>query len=101
MIDREWSVLTVLPGSGDRVMCYGYKTYCCALDMEDKREWHEVTFSIDMSTYKLKKEIPEDPEESVLEYYNAIESWEIGDEFSDGHVIGVTKWKHLPSTPKE
>lgn len=96
MIDREWSVLKVLPSHGDRCLCYGYKTYCCSLDMEDERDWHEVTFSFEMCTYKLKKELPEYPEETVLEYYNAVESWTIG-ERGDGHVIGVTKWKHLPS----
>jgi len=101
MIDKEWSVLTVLPNNGDRCLCYGYKTFCCEQDMDDEREWHEVTFSFHMACYKLKQEIPQDPEESVLESYDAIESWDIGEEFSDGRVIGVTKWKHLPSKIEE
>lgn len=101
MIDKEWSVLTVLPNNGDRCLCYGYKTFCCEQDMDDEREWHEVTFSFEFSSYKLKKELPEHPEDSVLEYYHAIESWDISEDFCDGRVIGVTKWKHLPSKIEE
>ena len=93
---EEHSVLKWLPKNGERVLCYGYHTYCCKEDMEKKPQWHEVTFKLDFSYYKLKKEIPSDPDESIIEDSKIVESWDCGDDFSDGEVIGVTKWKFLP-----
>lgn len=84
-----------LPENGEKVLCYGYHTYCCKSDMDDEPNWHEVTFKINFSSYKLKKEIPKDPEETIFEYYNVLEEWSCGPEFTDGHVIGVTKWKNI------
>lgn len=61
--------------------------------MDEEPDWHEVAFSFIISVYRLKKEIPKDPEETILEYATVEEMWECGPEFPDGHVIGVTKWK--------
>lgn len=92
--DREYSVLHRLPDHGQRVLCYGHKTYCCKSDMEDEPAWHEATF-IFCVQYVLKKEMPEDVEASIMEDSSAVEIWEITPNQFDGHVIGVTKWKKI------
>jgi len=91
----EYSVLQSLPDHGVKCLCFGHKTYCCKDDMDKEPDWHEVTFSFGVSRYKLKENIPEDPEESILEFCHIVELWNIGPEFHDGKVIGVTKWKLL------
>lgn len=92
---KEYSVTQRLPDDGQRVICFGHHTYCCSEDMDEEPAWHEVTFSFCVTAYKLKKEIPQDPEETILEYIKVVENWDCGPEFSDGHVIGVTKWKRI------
>ena len=48
------------------------------------------------SSSKLKKEIPEDIEESILEFCHYVEQWKINDdEEPKEHLIGVTKWKRI------
>lgn len=92
MEEKEHSVLKRLPYNGERVMCYGHKTYCCQEDMEDEADWYEVIFELIMCSYKFKEEMPEDPEESVLARYKVSEFW--GMDSEPMHVIGVTKWKY-------
>lgn len=88
----EYSILERLPDNGQRCLCYGHSTYCCSEDMEELPAWHDVTFRINFSSYSLKQELPEDPEESIFHTYKVRESWD-GEEGM--HVIGVTKWKYL------
>lgn len=59
--------------------------------MQKEADWHLVKFSIEVNTFKLKAVVPEDPEESIMESYTAVECWELVSEW--GHVLGVTKWK--------
>lgn len=91
MEEKEHSVLKWLPSDGERVMCFGHKTFCCQEDMEEEKAWHEVIFELVIHSYKLKEEIPQDPEESVLDSYEVGEFWGMDHE----HVIGVTKWKYI------
>jgi hypothetical protein len=93
--EREYSVLEWLPNDRERVMCFGHKTYCCIEDMEDEPAWHEVIFRFVMSSYRLKKQMPEDLEESVMQDIRVVESWDMDEGDFDGHVIGVTKWKKI------
>jgi hypothetical protein len=90
---EEYNVTQWLPDHGKRVLCLGHHTHCCKEDMDEEADWHEVTFTFEISSYKLKKEVPQDPEESILEYYKMFEHWRCGEDFCDGFVIGVTKWK--------
>lgn len=98
--ERIYQVTQTLPNDGERVMCFGHKTYCCSEDMEEEPDWHEVTFKFVVSEYKLKKEVPKDPEETILEYINSVETWDViaFDEDDHWHVIGVTKWKYINKT---
>ncbi len=91
----EYLVTQRLPDNGQRVMCFGHKTYCCKEDMQEIPDWYEVVFCFTIGSYKIKNIVPVDPEESILQNYTCIESWELGPEFMDGHVIGVTKWKKI------
>ncbi len=94
---KEYSVTERLPDNGQRVLCYGNKTFCCDCDMEKEKDWHEVKFIFNISSYRLKKEIPEDPMATILDTYEVYEGW-LFDEDNDGmqeHVIGVTKWKKI------
>jgi|SRR5580693_1879840 hypothetical protein len=93
--EREYSVLEWLPDDRQRVMCFGYKTFCCKEDMEDEPAWYEVIFRFIVSSYRLKKEMPEDVEESVMEEIKVVECWDLDERAFDGHVIGVTKWKRI------
>ena len=93
--ETEYSVAQWLPDDGKRVLAFGHHTLCCKDDMEEKSEWHEVTFSFSVVEYRLKKEIPEDAEESILESYKVNECWDCGTEFLDGFLIGVSKWKEI------
>lgn len=95
MNEIEHSVLKWLPYNDQIVMCYGHKTYCCSEDMDEQAEWHKVKFHFSLQDYKIKDSIPEDPEESLLEYSTTVENWDLVD--ADEHVIGVTKWKQLAS----
>lgn len=79
-------------------MCFGHHTLCCSIDMDKEPAWHEVTFKFQPSSYKIKQTFPKDLEDSILEYCNATEHWNCGEEFEDGFVIGVTKWKKLEQT---
>jgi hypothetical protein len=63
--------------------------------MDEIAEWHEVTFKFEISSYRLKKEFPEDIEESVLDKISTLEVWDLGGH--QGHVIGVTKWRKICS----
>jgi hypothetical protein len=94
-IMKEYSVTQILPDDRQRVLCFGYLTHCCVIDMDKEPDWHEVTFRFDISFYKLKHNVPEDPEESILETCGITENWYVGEESLDGHVLGVTKWKFL------
>ena len=93
--DTIYLVNENLPDNETRVFCFGHKTYCCVLDMEEQPQWHEVTFRFVMSSYKLKKEIPQDPEESILEKYSILEKWDATCGEGPEHIIGVTKWKKV------
>lgn len=95
---KEYSVTERLPNNGQRVLCFGNKTFCCEEDMEKEKDWHEVTFKFNISSYRLKKEIPESPEETILDCYEVYEGWIVQEEEygAEEHVIGVTKWKKLP-----
>lgn len=95
MTMKEYSVLHALPNNWQRVMCFGHKTYCCCQDMDKEPDWHEVIFRFVVCEYKLKEAIPEDPEETILQYIKVVEGWDCGPEFLDGQVIGVTKWKKI------
>jgi len=92
---EEHCVNQRLPDNGQIVFCFGHHTHCCKEDMDEKPDWHKVTFTFEVSSYKLKNEIPKDPEESILEYYKIYEHWNCGEDFSDGFVIGVSKWKSI------
>ena len=92
MEQKEYSVLQRLPPNGERVMCYGHETYCCNLDMEEEKDWHEAVFELHISACKFKEAMPEDPEESVIDTCEAYELWQMDHE--PMHVIGVTKWKY-------
>jgi len=93
---EEYSVLQWLPSHGQRCLAYGYKTFCCKEDMKDNPEWHDVTFEFVLSKYKLKKELPQDIEDSVMEYCHFTENWIVNDnEEPSNHLIGVTKWKEI------
>jgi hypothetical protein len=77
-------------------MAWGHKTSCCKEDMDEEPQWHDVTFRFVFSSCKLKKEIPEDIEESILEFCHYVEQWKINDdEEPKEHLIGVTKWKRI------
>lgn len=95
MEEIEYSVLQRLPDDRQRVKCFGHKTFCCKEDMDDEPAWHEVVFQFDISSYRLKKEMPEDVEESVIQEISVVESWDLDEGDFDGHVIGVTKWKRI------
>ncbi len=95
----EYSVTERLPDNGSRVLCFGHLTYCCTIDMDEEPDWHEVTFRLDVTYYELKKSVPQNPEESILESFEVLETWFIGEESLDGHILGVTKWKKIE--PKE
>lgn len=87
------SVNKILPNNGEQCFCYGYKTYCCKEDMDTEPDWHEVIFKFVICEYKLKNEIPKDPEESILENIIVTEYWELVSNVEQGHVIGVSLWK--------
>ncbi len=92
----EYSVTQCLPNDGQRCLAFGYKTFCCSEDKEDDSDWHDVTFEFVLSSYKLKKEIPKDLEESILEFCHYVENWHVNDdEEPSNHLIGVTKWKSI------
>lgn len=95
MNEGSYGVLEKLPSNGQKCLCFGYKTYCCKEDMETERAWHEVTFRLEVSSYKLKSQIPLDVEESILEKHTVGEIWDMGPEFMDGHVLGVVAWKPI------
>lgn len=91
----EFSVTQWLPKNGSKVMCFGHKTCCCKEDMDENPDWHEVKFDLSVFSYKLKNEIPSDPEESILDSYEVCEFWKVETNDQPEHVIGVTKWKYL------
>ena len=96
----EISVLDKLPNNNEIVWCFGNATYCCKLDMEESPTWYLVKFSFDISSYKIKKEIPLDSDESILEDYKIVESWKIISdskdvEYPNERIINVIKWKKL------
>jgi hypothetical protein len=93
--ERTYILPNFLPENGERCLCYGYHTVCCSQDMDDEPSWSEVTFRFSVS-YLCKETVPNDPEESILAAYSVQEIWDCGDEFLDGRIIGVTKWKNLP-----
>jgi hypothetical protein len=93
MNEKEYYVNQALPNNGQKVLCFGHHTHCCKEDMDEQPAWHEATFQFIVGEYRLKKEIPADPEESILDYYKISEDWSCGPEFTDGFVIGVIKWK--------
>lgn len=97
---KIYNITESLPDNGEKCFCFGHKTFCCVDDMDQEPDWHEVVFSFCINSYTLKKQIPEDPEDSILESYTISEDWEIlgQEDVSYGgreHVIGVTKWKKI------
>lgn len=93
-MEDEYLVTQRLPDNGKKVLAFGFRTFCCKLDMDDEAKWHEVIFSFEVSRYKLKKEMPEDIEDSILEEYTMLEHWTF-DKEEPSHLVGVTKWKYL------
>jgi hypothetical protein len=91
--EREYSVTQILPCHGQKVKCWGHKTFCCKEDMDEEADWHEVTFQLEVCCYEVKQQIPLDPEETILANYQVHEYWEIEADHTEGQVIGVTKWK--------
>lgn len=66
--------------------------------MDENAEWHKVVFNFIVTSYRLKKDIPKDPEESIMENFTVYECWkplENLDEDISERIIGVTKWKSL------
>lgn len=95
-MSREYLVTENLPGRGELVECFGHRTFCCSCDMEAEPRWHRVVFDLIFHSMKIKAKVPEDPEESILEYCNFIERWDVEDpEEPRDRVIGVTKWRKL------
>jgi hypothetical protein len=91
---REYSVTEKLPRDMCRVRCFGYKQPF----LRDRRiykepHWYEVYFSFTVKDCKLKKELPKDPRESILESCRVEESWLAV--HGDYCVIGVSKWKAI------
>ncbi len=96
-MSEERSVLHGLPDGGQRCLAFGHKTYCCSEDMEEEPAWHEVIFGFTIGSYSLKKEIPSDPEESILKSFDVVEKWNLytDEKYEYGereHLLGVTKW---------
>ena len=94
----EYSVLQRLPDPNQKVMAFGHRTFCCSCDMEKEPNWHECVFSFQVSSYKLKREIPHDLEDTILERISCYERWELsskGEDQIEDHLIGVTKWKKI------
>lgn len=91
----EYSITKILPQNGQKVLCFGHKTCCCVEDMEEIADWHEVVFKMSVGEYGLKKIIPEDPEETILESYEVCEIWKVETDEQPEHIIGVTKWKEI------
>ena len=87
----ETLVTQKLPRNGGIVECFGHKTFCCVIDMDDEPGWHKVKFTMEVSSYELKQEIPEDLEETILDSYKVWECWEVFEDI--GHIVGVTKWR--------
>ena len=94
-MEHEYSVLLRLPNDGQKVLCYGHKTYCCKEDMDEEAEWYEVIFKFVVSGYRMKKSLPEDPEESILDFCRCVEDWKPINHKGET-IIGVTKWKYIP-----
>jgi hypothetical protein len=88
------SVTKYLPDSGERVMAFGYKTFCCKSDMEKEAKWHEVIFTLDIIKYSKKDYIPEDVEESLIKDCTCSDNWTLVDN-SNNHLLGVTMWRYL------
>ena len=96
MLDIFFDVTKRLPDNRQKVLCFGHKTYCCSDDMDENPDWHEVIFEFVISSYRIKKEIPKNPEESMLEEYTMCEQWNSVDlDEQRYHIIGVKKWKNI------
>lgn len=91
----EHSIVTCIPDDGQKVLCFGHKTCCCVEDMEEIPQWHEVIFKMNICEYKLKKEIPIDPEETILDCYSVREIWKVETDGQPEYIIGVTRWKKI------
>lgn len=87
-----------LPDDGQRVLCFGHKTFCCKEDMDEDPDWHEVVFRFRVSNYRIRNPLPSDPEDSILSTYEVVEEWDADSDEGAAHVIGVTKWKALPKS---
>lgn len=90
-----YKVTTRLPENRQKVKCFGYLTHCCKKCMQKEMKVHTVIFKLDLEDIILKKQVPEDPEESILESYKVTESWQICDGSLAAQVIGVTEWREL------
>ena len=88
-------VTQMLPKDGQEVRAYGHQTWCCDLDMQPEKAWHRCVFRFHIAGYSLKKQVPENPEESILQKIDVREEWE----GEDGtHIIGVTCWKKITAS---
>lgn len=95
---KVYRVTDRLPKNGQICLCFGNKTYCCSEDMDKIKKWHKVKFELVILSYSLKKEIPVDPEESILSECEVSEYWNILENEDDDwkeYVIGVTEWSPL------
>lgn len=90
-----YKVTDILPKNRQKVKCLGHLTYCCKKCMQKEMKLHTVIFNLDLGDVLLKKQVPEDPEESILESYKVTESWQICDDSLGAQVIGVTEWMEL------
>ncbi len=88
--DEEWIyVLDELPSEGEQVICYGNKTICCDLDMEEAAE-HTVVYHKRMSEWKEDK----DGNKYDIKYYH---DFDLGLDEEPCCLIFVSRWKKIKS----
>lgn len=100
--ETEYLVTEILPEEGQIVKCFGHKTLCCDLDMDKEPAWHVARFRFNVC-YLLKKQVPDDPRESIIEKCDVDATWKCLDDPEDvigmpsAEVLKVYKWKKTKS----
>ena len=88
--ENEWRyVLDRLPKDGEKVLCYGNKTICCELDMEEAAE-HNAIFRIKESSWKER----ENGDRYDIKTYP---SFDLDPQDELYHLIFVSRWKNRKS----
>jgi hypothetical protein len=83
----EWIyVLDELPKEGEKVLCYGNKTICCEIDMQEAAE-HEATYHL------VESEWREDEKGNKYDI-KTYHSFEL-EESPPYHLIFVSRWKRI------